>query len=164
MTVTSKINFFIESETDMLTLGQQLAKYCPRHMIIFLNGELGTGKTTLVKGFLSELGYTANVKSPTYTLVEPYHLLDRDIYHFDLYRLGSPEELEYIGIRDYFHDNATFLVEWPVRGFGFLPEGDMIITLSYDGGERRHIDIESKSRSGGEFISHMVADQAWAFC
>jgi len=148
----------------MLALGAQLAKNFPSHLVIFLNGELGTGKTTLVKGFLRGLGHTSSVKSPTYTLVEPYHLLGRDIYHFDLYRLGSPEELEYIGIRDYFHDNATFLVEWSVRGFGFLPEGDIIINLSYDDGERRHIDIESKSRSGGEFISHVIADQAWSFC
>ena len=103
---------------------------------VHLCGPLGAGKTTLVRGLLRGLGYRSSVKSPTYTLVEPYELEGRCLYHFDLYRLASPLELEEFGVRDYFHEGALCVVEWPERGAGALPGPDLICDLRVSGGGR----------------------------
>lgn len=105
--------FIIENEQAMLALGQQLAKCIPPATVIFLYGQLGAGKTTLTRGFLSALGYKGRVKSPTYTLVESYHFPDREVHHFDLYRLKDEEELYYLGFEEYFNDQSIVLIEWP---------------------------------------------------
>lgn len=110
--------------------GKQLAAIVKPPTVIFLEGELGAGKTTLVRGFLRGFGYQDSVKSPTFTLVEPYQFETCRIYHFDLYRLNDPEELELMGVRDYFTEDAIILVEWPERGLGFLPKADLILELS----------------------------------
>lgn len=126
----------ISDEQTMMELGGQIACLLPVGGIVLLHGNLGAGKTTLVRGLLRSLGFKGTVKSPTYTLVEPYYVAGRDIYHFDLYRLADPEELEYLGVRDYFHDEALCLVEWPQQANGFLPKADLQITLKYNGSAR----------------------------
>lgn len=117
-------------------LGAGLATLDPPGLIT-LQGVLGAGKTTLVRGFLRGLGHVGSVKSPTYTLVEPYRVGGRDIYHMDLYRLADPDELEELGVRDYFAVEAWVLVEWPDRGAAILPPPDLDIRLHLEGEGRR---------------------------
>jgi len=154
-----KNKIIIPNSKAMMKLGGKIADQFPEGGIVLLNGDLGAGKTTLVRGLLRHLGYDGIVKSPTYTLVEPYLLEEtsqkpyklsikggggkekRTIYHFDLYRLADPEELEYIGGRDYWNSNALCLIEWPEKAQGYLPEADLEITIHHQD-ESRLIEIE----------------------
>jgi len=120
-------------------LGATLWQVLPASCLVFLYGELGAGKTTLVRGLLRAAGYSGTVKSPTYTLVEEYRLAQRTVYHFDLYRLTDPEELEWIGVDDYLHDDSLCLIEWPQMGRGFLPAADVIIRLEIDMQQRQAV-------------------------
>lgn len=125
--------------------------------MIFLHGELGAGKTTLARGFLIAAGHQGAVKSPTYTLVEEYCLEGRQIYHFDLYRLGDPEELEWIGIRDYLSAASICLIEWPQRGEGVLPRPDLQLWMAFaDGG--RTLVIESRTPKGAAMVEKIMHD------
>lgn len=111
--------------------------YClPEKCLIFLYGDLGAGKTTLVRGLLRAAGCLDVVKSPTYSLVEEYDLYDNKLFHFDLYRLKSPEELEWLGIDDYLRQTALCCIEWPQMGKGILPEADIEIRLQHQGDYR----------------------------
>ena len=135
----------IPNEKAMMQLGGEIADQFPSGGIILLNGDLGTGKTTLVRGLMRHLGFKGTVKSPTYTLVEPYLINQRKIYHFDLYRLGDPEELEYMGGRDYWSSDALCLIEWPEKAHGYLPNADLKLTLKHKG-KQRQVKIEVPMR------------------
>ncbi|MEQ1528653.1 MAG: tRNA (adenosine(37)-N6)-threonylcarbamoyltransferase complex ATPase subunit type 1 TsaE [Methylococcales bacterium] len=130
------------SDTDATEqLGAQLFKELPERCVVFLHGDLGAGKTTLVRGFLRAAGFSGTVKSPTYNLVEEYTVNGRKIYHFDLYRLNDPEELELIGIRDYFSENSVCFIEWPEHGGSLLPNPDKVMRITV-AGQGRDVSVE----------------------
>lgn len=142
-----------------VAMGQQLAQASQGPLVIHLRGDLGAGKTTLSRGVITGFGHNGKVKSPTYTLVEPYHLPSRTVYHFDLYRLADPEELEFMGIRDYFADNTLCLVEWPERGGDLLKAADLAIELRYHN-EQRIITITALTDAGQQVVHQLDVQQS----
>ncbi len=145
----------VSSADEMETLGARFAGAINGGGVIFLDGPLGAGKTTWTRGFLQALGHQGAVKSPTYTLVESYFLPGGVVHHFDLYRLGDPEELEYMGVRDYFSADARCLVEWPERGDGIIGEADIVLTLRYcDDG--RALSARANSGKGGGLLLQLT--------
>jgi len=155
-------SYNIASEKNMLKLGQALANACMNFAVskcvIYLQGELGAGKTTLTRGFLRALGFAQSVKSPSYTIVEPYVVNNLQVYHFDLYRLSHPEELMYIGARDYFSERAICLIEWPEHGNGFIPEADIICSLFMDeySSKKRLVTVVDNSIIGGSIAQNIM--------
>ena len=119
---------------------------------VHLSGPLGAGKTTLVRGLMRGLGHRGPVKSPTYTLLEPYELEGISVYHFDLYRLSTALELDDFGARDYFHEHALCLVEWPERGEGALPTPDLVLDLRVFG-DARQLLAKATTREGRDWLA-----------
>jgi tRNA threonylcarbamoyladenosine biosynthesis protein TsaE len=145
------IEIEVKGEARQEAVGGCLAMNCAAPFIVYLEGDLGTGKTTLVRGFLRQLGYTGRVKSPTYTLLEPYEFEDRFYYHFDLYRLADPRELDYLGVEDLLNTDTVLLIEWPEKGEGVLPQADLIIHFSHQGQARR-LRFEALTEPGAQVI------------
>lgn len=147
-------------------LGAELGAACRQDAasgqggVIFLQGELGAGKTTFTRGILQAFGHAGAVKSPTYTLVEPYETAAGTVYHFDLYRLLDPEELELMGYRDYFRADALTLVEWPVRGEPLLPVPDIEVALApadvAGGMLGRHATLTSRTPRGAGLLARLT--------
>jgi tRNA threonylcarbamoyladenosine biosynthesis protein TsaE len=121
------MQILVNSPEQMESLGRRLAEASVAGMQIHLSGDLGAGKTTLVRGFLHGFGYTGKVKSPTYTLVEPYSFVNLSIFHFDFYRVNSPAEIESIGFREYPGADAICLIEWPEKGGNMLEKPDLVV-------------------------------------
>ncbi|NKF49499.1 tRNA (adenosine(37)-N6)-threonylcarbamoyltransferase complex ATPase subunit type 1 TsaE [Shewanella sp. WXL01] len=144
----------LEDEAATVALGKQLAGAMTPPLTVYLNGDLGAGKTTFSRGVIQHLGHQGAVKSPTYALVEPYEIKGIDVFHFDLYRVADPEELEFMGIRDYFTPNSICLVEWPENGCGLIAEADLQIYISYKG-EQRQISIEATTELGQKLVSKL---------
>jgi tRNA threonylcarbamoyladenosine biosynthesis protein TsaE len=122
----------LNNEQATLRLGQSIARFAQELGVIFLQGELGAGKTTLVRGILRGLNHPGFVKSPSYTIVEPYLDARKPVYHFDLYRIADPQELEYVGLRDYLLQENLCIFEWPEHAAGTLPKPDLLIKLDFD--------------------------------
>lgn len=131
--------FFAQDELAMEQFGSALLTAVENQGVVYLLGDLGMGKTTLSRGVIRAAGHQGNVKSPTYTLVEPYETPSGLIYHFDLYRLVDPEELEYLGIRDYFTEDTLCLIEWPNKGDGLIPRADIEVSIQLQGAGRQLI-------------------------
>lgn len=149
------IEIHIDTPEAMEALGACLATRLRAGLTIFFHGELGAGKTTLIRGILHGRGHRGAVKSPTYTLVEPYLLEGMTIYHFDLYRLQDPEELEFLGVRDYLEGNGVCLVEWAERGAGVLPVPDLDVAIdrTEDG---RVVRLSTRTDNGAELLHDLT--------
>ena len=155
------INRQAQTETDMHAVAADLAACITPGIVIYLHGSLGAGKTTFVRGFLRALNYNDKVKSPTYTLVEPYHTKKGDVFHFDLYRLKSPEELLQIGLEEYFTPTSICLIEWPDKGGKHLPEADIagyfdILEQNQDElSSLRAVRFEALTKRGEEILARL---------
>ena len=155
------LNAWLADENATLEAGRHLANLLKPGMTVFLEGQLGAGKTTLTRGILQALGYSGAVKSPTYTLVEPYQVGPLLLYHFDLYRLADPEELEFMGIRDYFAEQALCLIEWPERGGDRIPKPDITITLTRRADQAsaesgREVQLEAATKRGQNLLGELT--------
>ncbi len=155
----AKRNFEIADDLQMQQLGASLCRAVIAPCQINLSGNLGAGKTTFTRGFICATAYEGLVKSPTYTLIEPYVLADFHLYHIDLYRLSDPEELEFLGIREMFEDDSILIVEWPELGRGVLPVPDIELNIEY-AGEARVVGMSSVSDKGGEILSRIVLSES----
>jgi len=141
------ITLELADEAATLDLGAHLAGILQSGVTLYLHGNLGAGKTTLVRGLLHACGHIGKVKSPTYTLVEPYSISGKMVYHFDLYRFMDPEEWEAAGFRDYFNPDSICLVEWPEKAAGLLPVADIDIDLS-PSGQGRKARLNANTQTG----------------
>ncbi|UXY16245.1 tRNA (adenosine(37)-N6)-threonylcarbamoyltransferase complex ATPase subunit type 1 TsaE [Chitiniphilus purpureus] len=146
---------FLPDEAATLALGDALAHALAPGMTVFLEGDLGAGKTTLTRGILRALGYPGRVKSPTYTLVEPYTVSNLYLYHFDLYRFQDPLEWEDAGFREYFNPDSICLIEWAEKAQGLLPSPDWVIGLAPEGLGRR-ARIAAATPLGTECLARLV--------
>lgn len=142
------VELFLADEAETQQLGKKLVQYLTPPWITYLYGEIGCGKTTMVRAFLNALGYDGPVKSPTFSLMEIYEINDWSVLHLDLYRLSDPEELEFLGLREYLNKNSLFFVEWPENAAALLPKADMKMKFSY-AGEGRQLVMEF-ARAGDE--------------
>jgi tRNA threonylcarbamoyladenosine biosynthesis protein TsaE len=137
----------LPDEAATLAFGAQLAQTLQAGLVIYLHGDLGAGKTTLTRGLLRGLGFDGKVKSPTYTLVEPYTISSLYLYHFDLYRFADPMEWEEAGFRDYFNPRSVCLIEWPDKAAGLLPQADLDICLTPTA-NGRSLTLTANSKAG----------------
>lgn len=154
--MSKDFTLYLADEAATLSAGAQLAAHLQSGLTIYLHGDLGAGKTTFVRGLLHGLGHQGKVKSPTYTLVEPYVISRFNIYHFDLYRFVDPEEWEAAGFRDYFNPQTICLVEWPEKAGDLIPQADMDIILQpRDDG--RMLQIRSNSSLAEQCLQGMKA-------
>ena len=142
-------------ESATLEYAGKIAPFCQPPLVIHLQGDLGSGKTTFARGFITALGHDGNVKSPTFTLVESYDLASTRLFHFDLYRLKDPQELEYIGVRELEGEQDVIcLIEWPDKGGEAVPAADLLIELEYHG-DSRSVVCYAKSPKGQKITDNL---------
>jgi tRNA threonylcarbamoyladenosine biosynthesis protein TsaE len=148
---TVRCRCHLADEAATLAFGAQLARELKAGMTFYLEGDLGAGKTTLVRGLLRALGHGGRVKSPTYTLAESYSLPAFELYHFDLYRLHDPREWLDAGFRDVADGQVVTLIEWPEKAAGWLPEPDVVIHLRIND-DSRDAECEATSPRGARYL------------
>ncbi|GBG00977.1 bifunctional alanine racemase/tRNA (adenosine(37)-N6)-threonylcarbamoyltransferase complex ATPase subunit type 1 TsaE [Azospira sp. I13] len=151
---------FLPDEAATQALGAALAQVAGAGLVIYLEGDLGAGKTTLVRALLRALGHTGPVKSPTYTLVEVYKLSSLYLYHFDFYRFESPEEFVDAGLDDYFRQGALCLVEWPDKAAGFVPKPDLVLSYRFREGDScdgRDVLLQPHSPGGEQCVNALMS-------
>lgn len=151
-----RLRWVLADDAATRSLGAHLAAALRPGMAVWLSGDLGAGKTTLVRGLLRALNYHGRVKSPTYTLVELYAFPGFNLYHFDLYRFTDPIEWEEAGFREYFNDHSICLVEWPERAARYLPKPDLFIRLEFLG-DGRVAELTGKTEAGRRCLERLAA-------
>ena len=161
----SVLTLTIPDELATSALGQELAPHLRTGMVGRLDGDLGAGKTTLVRALLRALGHAGPVKSPTYTLVEVYVVSSIYLYHFDFYRFNEPEEFADAGLGEYFRENAVCLVEWPEKAAGYVPPADLALVFSFpdeavDSGRR--LELFARSEVGQKCLNELSKFQLGA--
>jgi tRNA threonylcarbamoyladenosine biosynthesis protein TsaE len=147
---------FLAQEEDTLLLGRKLAKNLPQGLLIFLRGDLGAGKTTLVRGLLGTLGHTGSVKSPSYNLIEQYQINNVNLNHIDLYRFNSPEEWVSAGFNEFINDLDVTMIEWAEKAKGVLCEPDVMVEILYEKSGGREASIYSFSKKGTKYCSGLT--------
>lgn len=152
---SGELSAHLADEAATLELGAKLAAILQPGLKIYLSGDLGAGKTTLVRGLLRELGYQGRVKSPTYTLVELYSFSRLDLYHFDFYRFDDPREWEEAGFREAFGGNGVCLVEWPEKAAGQLPLPDLRIHLDH-ANAGRDVRLAAQTDEGRQCLDQLM--------
>lgn len=149
-----KITQFLADENETGLLGARMASVLCPGLVFYLSGDLGAGKTALVRAILRGLGYQGKVKSPTYTLVELYVVSSLHLYHFDLYRFADPDEWEDSGFREYFNSATVCFVEWPEKAAGLLPCADVAVRLSFRNGGR-DVELEAATEAGRQCLNRL---------
>ena len=139
----------VPDEDSVAVLAAGFAHLIKAPMVLFLEGDLGAGKTTFARAFIHALGFKAYVKSPSYGLLESYDVSGMTVLHLDLYRVEDPEELDYLALRDLYDRKSILMVEWPRKGVDHLPAPDLVLEFSEDT-ETRFISCFAKSTAGFE--------------
>lgn len=152
--MANDITLILDNEAATLACGDKFSRIMANGLVVYLHGDLGAGKTTFVRGVLHGLGHVGKVKSPTYTLVEPYIIFNYNIYHFDLYRFTDEEEWDAAGFRDYFNAQSICMVEWPERAENVLPEPDIHVHLSHYQNARK-IQFLASSALGAQCLKKL---------
>lgn len=152
-TDTGQVQF--PQEIDLDRFANKFSHQVPLPLVIWLEGDLGAGKTTFARGLIHALGYKGRVKSPTYGLLEHYQLESLQVLHMDLYRISDPGELEFLGIEDLLDERTILLIEWPKRGDGWLPEPDFIFRFAY-AGEGRDLNWTACNHRAQAFASRLL--------
>ncbi|MEF8794208.1 tRNA (adenosine(37)-N6)-threonylcarbamoyltransferase complex ATPase subunit type 1 TsaE [Thiohalorhabdus sp.] len=148
----------VYGEAAQEALGAAIGRHLRPGTVVHLRGEIGVGKTTLTRGMLRGLGITAPVKSPTYTLVEPYQVPRAAVYHFDLYRLGDPEELHFFGAEEYFSSDSICILEWAERAGEALPPPDLVLQAAYRDATSRTVRLEALTDKGRAVLEGLAED------
>ncbi len=147
----------VPDEGSVAELAAGFARRIRPPFVIYLEGELGAGKTTFARAFVHALGFKGYVKSPSYGLLESYEVAGMTVLHLDLYRIEDPEELEYLAIRDLFDANSVLLVEWPRKGMDHLPAPDLELAFGEDN-ESRFVSGFAKTTAGFELNQAVLQD------
>lgn len=148
------LSLHLKDESETAALGGKIAPILHPGLTVYLEGQLGAGKTALARSILKAMGYAGKVKSPTYALVELYTISRLNLYHFDLYRFEDPAEWVDSGFREYFNPESICIVEWPEKGGAHLPGPDIRISLDIEG-DGRHVEIIATSEAGGQCLMQL---------